>query len=180
MVASLDGFIAKPDNSVGWFETNDTYEKGVSLSDEERAAFVRDIDCYVMGSKTYELALELAKSYGWVYGDTPTIVMTSRDLPVERPNVKLFKGDPQTLIDQELKGKFHNIWIVGGAMLAADFVSRGLADEIRYSILPVALGQGKPFFDGLDDDVPLHLLNVTPYKNGIVELHYEVGKSTQG
>jgi hypothetical protein len=29
MVASLDGIIAKNDNSVSWFETADSYEKGV-------------------------------------------------------------------------------------------------------------------------------------------------------
>ena len=28
MVSSLDGFIAKKDNSIGWFETTDQYEKG--------------------------------------------------------------------------------------------------------------------------------------------------------
>ena len=30
MVSSLDGKIAKPDNSIEWFETTDNYEKGVS------------------------------------------------------------------------------------------------------------------------------------------------------
>ena len=29
MVSSLDGFIAKKDNSVSWFETTDYYDKGV-------------------------------------------------------------------------------------------------------------------------------------------------------
>ena len=28
MVSSLDGIIAKKDNSVSWFETSDYYEKG--------------------------------------------------------------------------------------------------------------------------------------------------------
>jgi len=35
MVSSLDGFIAKKDNSVSWFETTSTYEKGVSLQNPE-------------------------------------------------------------------------------------------------------------------------------------------------
>ena len=30
MVSSLDGFIAKKDNSVSWFDTSDYYEKGVT------------------------------------------------------------------------------------------------------------------------------------------------------
>lgn len=62
MVSSLDGIIAKKDNSVSWFETSDHYEKGVTGQDPE--AFLKTIDCYVMGARTYEHALELSKSYG--------------------------------------------------------------------------------------------------------------------
>lgn len=51
MVSSLDGIIAKKDNSVSWFETSDDYEKGVSVSEEDAAEFLKKIDCYVMGSR---------------------------------------------------------------------------------------------------------------------------------
>ena len=88
MVSSLDGIIAKPDNSVSWFETPDSYEKGVTGQDPEE--FLKTIDCYVMGSHTYEHALELSKLYGWVYGDVPTIVASNRNLPVERKNIEIF------------------------------------------------------------------------------------------
>ena len=72
MVSSLDGFIAKKDNSVSWLEsTGSVYEAGVSISEEEARAFVKAIDCYVLGSRTYEHALEL----GWPYGDTPAVVV---------------------------------------------------------------------------------------------------------
>src|SRR6516164_6357527 len=74
MVSSLDGFIAKPDNSVAWMETESVYEAGVSISAAEIATFLKGIDCYVMGSRTYEHALQL----GWVYGDTPVTVVTGR------------------------------------------------------------------------------------------------------
>ena len=57
MVSSLDGFIAKKDNSVSWLHSNGSdYEAGVSLSEEEAATFVKAIDCYVLGSRTYEHA----------------------------------------------------------------------------------------------------------------------------
>ena len=60
MVSSLDGYIAKKDNSVSWFETSDNYENGVT--EQDSAEFYKTIDCYVMGSRTYEHALELSKS----------------------------------------------------------------------------------------------------------------------
>src|SRR5580698_9011291 len=90
MVASLDGMIAKKDNSVSWFETTDSYEKGSTGQDAEE--FLKTIDCYVMGARTYEHALQLSASYGWAYGDTPTIVVTHRDLPIARPNIEMYSG----------------------------------------------------------------------------------------
>ena len=38
------------------------------------------------------------------------------------------------------------------------------------------LGEGTPFFDAARQEQALHLRNVTAYKNGMVELHYEVIK----
>ena len=48
MVSSLDGIIAKKDNSVSWFETTDNYEKGVEITDEDTKEFLKTIDCYVI------------------------------------------------------------------------------------------------------------------------------------
>jgi hypothetical protein len=36
------------------------------------------------------------------------------------------------------------------------------------------IGDGIPFFEKLDRDVPLHLAGVKAYKSGMVELRYEV------
>ncbi|SDX04777.1 Dihydrofolate reductase [Hydrobacter penzbergensis] len=174
MVASLDGMVAKKDNSVSWFETSDYYEKGVTGQDPTE--FLKTIDCYVMGSRTYEHALELSKSYGWAYGDTPTIVVTHRNLPIERTNIETFSGDLNELVNEHLKPNYKNVWLVGGPMLAKDFIRLQLADVIRLSILPIILGYGTPFFNHIEQEHALHLKEVTAYKNGMVELCYEVKK----
>ena len=174
MVASLDGMVAKKDNSVSWFETSDYYEKGITGQDPTE--FLKTIDCYVMGSRTYEHALELSKSYGWAYGDTPTIVVTHRSLPIERTNIETFSGDLNELVNEHLKPNYKNVWLVGGPMLAKDFIRLQLADVIRLSILPIILGYGTPFFNHIEQEHALHLKEVTAYKNGMVELCYEVKK----
>jgi dihydrofolate reductase len=124
MVSSLDGIIAKKDNSVSWFDTVDNYEKGVTGQNPEE--FLKTIDCYVMGARTYEHATELSKTYGWVYGDVPTIVVSHKNIKLERTNIEVFSGDPVKLVSEKLK--------------------------------------------------PLHLLDVTAYKNGMLELRYEIKK----
>ena len=176
MVSSLDGMIAKKDNSVSWFETSDYYEKGIGITEQETAEFLKTIDCYVMGSHTYEHALELSKSYGWAYGDTPTIVVTHRNLPIERQNIELYSGGLNNLVDERLKPNYRNVWLVGGAMLAKDFIRAKLADEIRLSVMPIILGDGTPFFDHIGHEQALHLKDVTTYKSGMVELCYEIRK----
>jgi len=42
--------------------------------------------------------------------------------------------------------------------------------------MPIVLGDGKPFFDHIGQEKLLHLENVTAYKNGIVELYYQIKK----
>ena len=174
MVSSLDGYIAKKDNSVSWFETSDNYEKGVSGQNPEE--FLKTIDCYIMGSRTYEHALELSKSYGWAYGNTPTIVVTNRNLPIDRQNIEFYSGDLNKLVNERLKPNYKNVWLVGGAVLAKDFIRLKLADEIKLSILPIILGDGTLFFDHIGQEQALHLKDVTAYKSGMVELCYEIRK----
>ncbi|WP_338869885.1 dihydrofolate reductase family protein [Spirosoma sp. SC4-14] len=172
MVSSLDGYIAKKDNSVSWFETSDRYEKGADAPDVEK--FLKTIDCYVMGSRTYELALELSKSYGWAYGNVPTIVVSNRNLPVDRPTIETYSGNLHSLVEEQLKPRYKNVWVVGGAALVKDFIRLKLADEIRVTILPIILGDGLPFFDQIGQEQALHLEDATAYKNGLVELCYEL------
>jgi len=174
MVSSLDGMIARKDNSVSWFETSDHYEKGVTGQNPEE--FLKSIDCYVMGSRTYEHALELSKSYGWAYGDVPTIVASHRQLPIVRQNIETYSGDLSKLVNERLKPNYKNVWVVGGARLANDFIRLKLADEIRLSVLPVTLGDGIRFFEYLEQEQALHLKDATAYKNGMVELCYEIRK----
>jgi dihydrofolate reductase len=177
MVASLDGFIARSDGSVDWLETTDTFDGGKGMDPELVRQFLSTISCYVMGSRTYETALTFeAKGFGWAYGDTPMIVLTSRVLPSRGSSIELYSGDLTQLVNERLRPRFRNIWFVGGGSVSGACVRLGLADELRYSIMPILIGAGISFFDGLQRDTALHLREVNAYKSGMVELHYDVRK----
>ncbi|MCB0533081.1 MAG: dihydrofolate reductase [Saprospiraceae bacterium] len=173
MVSSLDGFISKADGDISWMQSGDNYKNGVELTEAEIVEFLKSIDCYVMGSKTYEHALKL----GWPYGDTPVIVLTNRNLKTDKKTVKFYSGNLDRLINNELIPKYGNIWIVGGAETAKEFIRLGLADEIVISIMPVILGNGLLFFDFVGVEQGLHLKDVKAYKDGMVELTYEIEKN---
>ena len=175
MAASLDGFIARKDGRVEWMETKDEFAGGEILDPAYIEAFLKTIDCYVMGSRTYETALDFdSKGQGWAYGDKPTYVLTHRTLPRTRDSVKFHAGDLTQLVNGQLRPTYRNIWIVGGGAVSAECLRLGLADEVRYTILPVLIGEGIRFFGNLDRDLTLHLAEVKAYRSGIVGLHYEV------
>jgi len=175
MAASLDGFIARKDGRVDWLETSDEFAGGDTMAPEFVEAFLKSIDCYVMGSRTYETALAFeAKGLGWAYGDKPVFVLTRRKLSRTRDTVEFHSGDLAQLVNGRLRPAYRSIWFVGGGMVAGECLRLGLADEVRYSILPVLIGEGIPFFEKLDRDVALHLAEVKGYKSGMVALCYEV------
>jgi dihydrofolate reductase len=167
VVSSLDGFIARNDNTVSWLESSgDVYEEGVS--DDGAEEVIKSIDCYVLGSRTYEHALEL----GWPYGDTPTVVVTNRELPSAKKSVEFYSGDLKRLVDAILAPRYQNIWLVGGARLCQSFLELGLVDEIRLMIAPVLLGDGLRLFGISNVESRWRLKDLVAYKNGFVELWY--------
>jgi hypothetical protein len=92
MAASLDGFIARRDGRVDWLETSDEFPGGDTMDPEFVAAFLKTIDCYVMGSRTYETALRFeSRGFGWAYGDKPVFVLTTRALPRTRVSFDLVR-----------------------------------------------------------------------------------------
>jgi len=66
MAASLAGFIARKDGRVDWLETSDEFVDGDTMDPAFIEAFLKTIDCYVMGSRTYETALRVdTQGSGW-------------------------------------------------------------------------------------------------------------------
>ena len=125
MAASLDGFIARTDGGVDWMETSDEFAGGATIDPAYVEAFLDAIDCYVMGSRTYETALRFeAKGLGWSYGDKPVFVLTSRTLPRVRDTVEFHSGDLAPFVNERLRPAFRNIWFVGGGAVAGECLRR--------------------------------------------------------
>jgi dihydrofolate reductase len=178
MACSVDGFVARRDGRVDWLETSDEFPGGEAMDAASVESFLRTIDCYVMGSKTYETALRFeSQGFGWAYGDKPVVVLTTRELPRSRPTVELYAGDLTRLVNDVLRPRHASIWFVGGGAVCGECLRLGLADEVRYSILPVLIGEGIRFFDRLDGDVALHLKEAKAYRNGMLSVAYDVRRA---
>jgi len=138
--ATLDGFIADPDNSLEWLFKRKRDEGG-ALDYED---FIAEVGALAMGATTYEWIID-HESAKWPY-DEPSWVFSHRELtPVPDARIELVSGDVAPVHEAMLRaagGK--NVWIVGGGDLAGQFADAALLDEVLVTIAPVTLGAGAP------------------------------------
>jgi dihydrofolate reductase len=87
----------------------------------------------------------------------PIFVLTSRKLLRTRNTVEFYSGDLAHFVNGRLRPAFRSIWFVGGGVVSGECLRLGLADEVRYSILPILIGEGIPFFEKLA--LPMDLTN---------------------
>jgi dihydrofolate reductase len=136
--ATLDGFIAGPDNSLDWLFTREREPDGLLNYDD----FIARVGAIAMGSTTYEWILD----YGtWPY-EVPCWVFTHRQLRVV-PGAQIeFTSADVAVVHEQLvtAAGDRNVWIVGGGDLAGQFADAELLDEVLVSIAPVTLGAGAP------------------------------------
>ena len=60
-----------------------------------------------------------------------------------------------------------------GGGVVTEALKAGLVDELVLHQVPVVLGGGRPYFQGLPDHVRLRLVEAVPAP-GVTHLHYEV------
>ena len=170
--ATLDGYIADPNDGIDWltgFEPN--YE---ATGDEVTGAiteFIEGTGALVMGSSTYAFIL----GHDWPYGDRPTWVLTSRELPVADGADIRFHNGPVAEIHPEMleaAGERH-LWVVGGGPVASDLAGGGLLDELWVTVVPIVLGDGKPLFSRPIERA-MRLLGTRTFSGGMIELRFAV------
>jgi len=145
---TLNGFLADDDHSLDWLFAAPGGEGG----DADFQRFLSGIGVLVQGSSTFEWVVAhedlLAHPEKWpgYYGDRPTWVFTTRELPaIAGADIRFASGDVSDAWEQirDAAGD-RDVWIVGGGDLAGQFADAGLLDEIRVSIAPATLPSGKP------------------------------------
>lgn len=172
VASSLDGFIADPAGGIDWL-----LAFGFGAYEEHYNAFLAEVGALVMGADTY------ASIFGeggeeWPYGDTPCWVITHRELrTVEGADVRFVEGDVGAVhAAASAAAGERNVWLVGGGNVVAQFADRGLLDELWLTVMPIALGAGRPVLPLAEISPVLELVGVTTFDGGAVELRYDVPK----
>jgi dihydrofolate reductase len=165
IAASLDGYIAKPNDNLDFLSivAADNEDYGYS-------AFVNSVDTVIMGRKTYDWVMKQVPEFP--HADKESYIITR----TARPSIgqtNFYTGDLKTLV-QELKAKEgKTIYCDGGAELVNALLKENLIDEIILSIIPILLGEGTRLFQDQRPEQLLHLAECKSYKSGLVQLHYK-------
>ncbi len=178
--ATLDGYIADAAGGIDWLMGYESpYEEGEEPEGESARgavdAYMEGIGALVMGSATYEFLLREGMS--WPYGDRPTWILTSRDLPVAEGADVRFHAGPIADVHPEMLAAAgdRDLWVLGGGPVASQMIEEGLLDDLLVTIVPIVLGDGKALFEK-PIDRPMKLLGTRTFSSGMVELRYELVK----
>jgi dihydrofolate reductase len=176
MMVSLDGYVETASHSLDWV-----------IVDEELHRFVngqaRDKVGFVCGRRLYEVLrvwdtlpqdqpdlADYMVEFAEVWNSKPKIVVSST-LESVGANASLVQTDNVGAELARLRDEADGDLDVGGPMLAATAIKRGLVDEFRLFVQPVGLGTGTPFFPS-DAQVKLEFLDSRQFASGVVYLAY--------
>ncbi|MFQ5440053.1 MAG: dihydrofolate reductase family protein [Nitrosopumilaceae archaeon] len=160
IAVSLDGFIAKKNGSVDWL--SEFSNKG---EDYGYKKFLDSVDTVLLGNTTY-------KEFKAPYENKKCFVF-SRENSGKIDNITYVNTDVKDFV----KGlnNDQNIWLVGGADIAKEFLKNSLIDEFIITVIPVLLGEGISLFGGDFVYHKLKLQKVKSYDSGVVQLNYQFG-----
>jgi dihydrofolate reductase len=172
LATSADGFIARKDGGIDWLERprpKDNYGMG---------AFLKSIDTILMGRKTYDFVVSFVKDGGAVpdHGDIRNYAFSRKPPKKVLPGFEFVKQPIKEFAQQLRAQKGKHIWMMGGGGIIASFLDAGEIDEFIIAQLPVFIGEGIPLIAPRHRTVPLKLLSVKNFPDGVVALHYAVKK----
>jgi len=185
--SSLDGYIAEVDDSLDWllnyqgtFE-HEAAEPGPMSNGGAYERFYEGVGALVAGSVTYEWILDhldVAGGGEWPYRGKPCWVLSSRELRLpegEGVDVRIANGSVGELYGEMAAAAGDRVlWVVGGGSVASQFADEGLLDEVHVTVVPVALGAGKPLFERRPPTGPMQLTGTRTFETGMVELRYKI------
>lgn len=166
---SFDGCVAGPHDETDWMDPYADVEYGFD-------DFLETIGAIIMGRRSYDVGIEK----GWFrdFDYRSPIVVVSREVPATVSSDADFTFVTEGIEAahgraKEIAGD-KDVYVFGGANLAAQYLQAGRIDEMTVGVVPIVLGDGIRLFEGVDRRLELRLLDVQRADKGLVMLMYSV------
>jgi dihydrofolate reductase len=103
---------------------------------------------------------------------TPHYVLSSTLTSTVWPSTRFLRGVDDVAALKRQAGK--DIYLMGGARIAASLIDAGLVDELRLIVYPLLAGEGKPLFASIANRHRLELERIEQLPGGRVGLAYRI------
>ena len=169
IATSADGYIARTDGNLDWLTRRPAPKGFYGLP-----KFSRSIDTKILGRKTYEASVKMGASFG---ANDVHYVFSRRSPPhPRRAGVQFVTESIRAFTERLRKQAGKNIWMMGGGEIIGSFLDEDAIDEFIITIVPTFIGEGIPLIAPRHREVPLRLLSLQRFPDGVVQLHYGVQK----
>src|SRR5688572_1488420 len=129
--ASLDGFIAGPNDELDWLGGGDqsTTPGDAPEPPDSFTAFLEQIGAVLRGRRTYDIVCGMKGP--WPYGELPRLIATSRGaLGQQRPTARAVTGSiPELVAEAKRVAGDRDVYVDGGQLIRST-LDAGLVDEI--------------------------------------------------
>ena len=181
VACSVDRFIARTDGSFDFFLTEGAHLADLVDSFPEtvpghlRAALGvtrvnQRFGAVLMGRATYEVGLR--EGVTSPYPHLQQYVFSRSMKESLSPEVELVSEDALTAVKELKREPGKDIWLCGGAQLAATLFSQ--IDELILKVNPILLGKGIPLFAGSINETALEFSECKSYSNGFMLVQYRL------
>jgi dihydrofolate reductase len=140
IAASLDGFIAKPNDDLSFLKLVEKEGEDYGYGE-----FTDTIDTLIVGRKTYDYVLKEIGLSHYDNGQRDVYVIT-RTPRAGIGRTTFYTGSLTKLVKRLRSEKGKDIYCDGGAEVINELLKQDLIDEFIISIIPVLLGNGTRLF----------------------------------
>ena len=170
IATSADGYVARTDGSLDWLTSRPAPKGFYGLPE-----FSRSVDAKILGRKTFDMSVKMGASFS---ADDVHYVFSRRASPRSAPAGVEFVTEPiRDFAERLRKQSGKNIWLMGGGEIIGSFLDEGAIDELIITVMPVFIGEGIPLMAPRHREVPLRLLSLQQFPDGVVQLHYAVPRN---
>jgi dihydrofolate reductase len=166
---SVDGYFDGPNQELDWF-----------VLDDEFFAYVEDmlgsIGGILLGRTTYEGFAshwpDSAQAQAPAMNTLPKFVASTTLTEAAWSNSTIISGDVAQAVARMKQEPGKDLALIGSATLATTLAAHGLIDEYRFFVVPVLLGRGKRFLEGLPEPLDLTLQATRVSASGVTAQYY--------
>jgi dihydrofolate reductase len=182
---SLDGFVAGQNNDTSWVTSDEAMN-------QEASDLLSTVDTILLGRVAYQQFVTY-----WPFADVnaattlskitrqineATKLIFSRTLKQVEwgtwNNARLIQTNAVEEVAKMKTQPGKNLLLYAGADIISTFIRADLVDEYRVRVHPVVMGQGKPLFPPIENQMNLKLVRAKAYQNGAVLLDYQRDENT--